>query len=453
MEPTSSSGGDTMEDIKGKLRITSLDSDDEDSDEDTLEEGSKKLDVEDDDDEEEDEELEPVMLGFLEKPEHPWSLLRHSFPSKAGGAPAWLDPVNLPSGKLSLCDSCGKPLRFVLQVYAPITEKESAYHRTLFVFMCPKMSCLLRDQHEQWKRKPDQQSRSVKVFRCQLPRGNPFYSSENPRNDGRDKPSGPGAVLCDRCGTWKGDKLCGKCKKAHYCSERHQVTCFLLHFCLTQSLFNGHLHDSWLTLSSSTPFSASIGNQVINISVAQWKIPWSYPIVALVVAAPLLLKATPTKKLWPEYEIVDEDEAEFGEKASDDTENGMALVSANEKDDSMKSVIDGFKADIDKRTFANFEQRRARAPDQVLRYCRSPTAKPLWPIFSGRLPKADVPSCKYCGGRMIFEFQILSSLLYYFKVDNEVNSLDWATVVVYTCESSCDASVAYKEEFVWVQLY
>lgn len=38
------------------------------------------------DDEDEDEEAE-VMLGFLEKPKHPGLLLRHLFPSKAGGIP------------------------------------------------------------------------------------------------------------------------------------------------------------------------------------------------------------------------------------------------------------------------------------------------------------------------------------------------------------------------------
>lgn len=29
---------------------------------------------------------------------------------------AWLDPFNLPSGKSCLCDFCGVPLQFVLQV-------------------------------------------------------------------------------------------------------------------------------------------------------------------------------------------------------------------------------------------------------------------------------------------------------------------------------------------------
>lgn len=48
--------------------------------------------------------------------------------------------------------------------------------------------------------------------------------------------------------------------------------------------------------------------------------------------------------------------------------------------------------------------------------------------------------------------QILPQLLYYFGVQNDVNSLDWSTIVIYTCEASCDESMAYKEEFAWVQL-
>ncbi|KAJ6334447.1 hypothetical protein OIU78_011350 [Salix suchowensis] len=156
--------GDSTEKLKG-VHISSLDEDDE------VEEVVEEEDEEGDDSEEE------------------------VFPSKAGGVPAWLDPVNLPSGRSCVCDICEEPLQFLLQVYAPITEKESTFHRTLFVFMCPSMSCLLRDQHEQWKRGQEKPSRSVKVFRCQLPCSNPFYSSEAPRNDGTDKPSGSGGNI------------------------------------------------------------------------------------------------------------------------------------------------------------------------------------------------------------------------------------------------------------------
>ncbi|KAF5732621.1 hypothetical protein HS088_TW17G00151 [Tripterygium wilfordii] len=144
---------DSMEKLSG-FGITSIDDDDDGDDE------VQDIVVDEDDDDEDEDEQESVTLGFLEEKEYDWSLLRQFFPSKAGGVPAWLDPVNLPSGRCSACDICGEPLQFVLQVYAPISEKESAFHRTLFVFMCQSMACLLRDEHEQWKCYPEKVSRS-----------------------------------------------------------------------------------------------------------------------------------------------------------------------------------------------------------------------------------------------------------------------------------------------------
>ncbi|KAH7859935.1 hypothetical protein Vadar_007264 [Vaccinium darrowii] len=51
-----------------------------------------------------------------------------------------------------------------------------------------------------------------------------------------------------------------------------------------------------------------------------------------------------------------------------------------------------------------------------------------------------------------FNIHILLQLLYYFGVKNEVDSLDRASIVVYSCEVSCEGSRAYKEKFVGVQL-
>jgi pre-rRNA-processing protein TSR4 len=66
------------------LRITSLD-DDEEDDEPELPHPLPAATVDyDDDDEEEEAE---VMLGLLEEPKRPGLLLRHLFPSKAGGIP------------------------------------------------------------------------------------------------------------------------------------------------------------------------------------------------------------------------------------------------------------------------------------------------------------------------------------------------------------------------------
>ncbi|KAJ9547637.1 hypothetical protein OSB04_020180 [Centaurea solstitialis] len=279
------------------------------------------------------------------------------------------------------------------------------------------MSCLLQDQHEQWKHHPEKRSRSIKVFRCQLPRNNEFYSTEPPQNNGTDKPLGKAgrifvycfitlfffywlwygicyylkhiidhlmwmhvfvAPLCSWCGTWKGGKVCSNCKSAHYCSKMHQVVIAML------------------------TYSAS------NVT-------------------------------WPEYEIVNEDEAEFDTEMSNSDAYGKALPANNEDEG-------------DAKCWASFQKRIARAPDQVLRYSRCDTSKPLWPMLSGQPSKPDIPKCDSCFSDRSFEFQILPQLLYYFDVKNDANSLDWATIVVYTCEASCDGSSAYEEEFAWVQL-
>uniref|UniRef100_N1QPS3 Programmed cell death protein 2 n=1 Tax=Aegilops tauschii TaxID=37682 RepID=N1QPS3_AEGTA len=326
------------------------------------------------DDGDEDEEAE-VMLGFLEKPKHPGLLLRHLFPSKAGGIPAWLDPVNLPTGNSSCCGFCGEPLHFVLQIYAPIESNAAAFHRTLFMFMCPSMACLHRDQHKQWTRNQGNPRRSVRVFRCQLPRTNVFYSSEPPSRNNSDKP------------------LCA---------------------------------------GGSFPFCS-----------VTWHLRFTVP-----------NKFVPARTSWPEYQIAIDDEVDLDSDGCDeDSSKSLVMQKHGKPDDTMQSWMDQFEADADNQCWAYFQERVSRAPEQVLRYCRDPNVKPLWALSAGRPSNPDIPSCSYCKGPLCYEFQIMPQLLYYFGVRNEPDSLDWATIVVYTCQGSCDQNISYKEEFAWVQLY
>ncbi|CAI9774294.1 unnamed protein product [Fraxinus pennsylvanica] len=398
---------DANEEKLKTLRVSSLDEEEDDNEAQVDEIDDPDLST----DEDEEGEVHPVTLGFVEKLKNKWSLLRHYFPSKAGGTPAWLDPINLPSEKSSLCDFCSEPLQFLLQVYGPLTEEstfhhESTFHRALFVFMCPSMACLLRDQHEQWKRHPEKPCRSVKVFRCQLPQTNSFYSGKPPSEDGTEQPLTAGAKLCNWCGTWKGDKVCSSCRKARYCSGKHQAAHWR----------SGH-RLACTRLQTSLEMSESAASN----------------------------------SLWPQYEITIEDECEFENEMSD-SEYSNILVSGNRVDESVRSLMDDFAGDDDKRSWASFQERISRAPEQVLRYCRSAKAKALWPVHSGRPSRSDIPACNYCGGTRCFEFQVLPQLLYYFGVQNDVDSLDWATIVVYTCEASCKGDEGYKEEFAWVQL-
>lgn len=77
-----------------------------------------RLDVDSDD---EVGDLE-YSLGFVEPPRRRSDLFRHRFPSKVGGAPAWLDPVHLPSSDVLVFRGKGveesTSLRFLLQVRA-----------------------------------------------------------------------------------------------------------------------------------------------------------------------------------------------------------------------------------------------------------------------------------------------------------------------------------------------
>lgn len=107
-------------------------------------------------------------LGFVEKPENPSHLTSPFFPSKLGGKPAWLDPLDIPLPEALSCGNCSRPLTFLLQVYAPLSDgsDDSTFHRALFLFMCLDPNCHQRQENV---------SQCFKVLRCQLPKRNGFY--------------------------------------------------------------------------------------------------------------------------------------------------------------------------------------------------------------------------------------------------------------------------------------
>ncbi|XP_032127499.1 programmed cell death protein 2 isoform X2 [Sapajus apella] len=153
----------------------------------------------------------PVELGFAELAPA-WRLRSEQFPSKVGGRPAWLGASGLPGPGALACALCGRPLSFLLQVYAPLPGRADAFHRGIFLFCCREPPCCS----------------GLRVFRNQLPRKNDFYSYEPPSENPPPETESlclqlkSGAHLCRVCGCL-GPKTCSRCHKVYYCSKEHQT--------------------------------------------------------------------------------------------------------------------------------------------------------------------------------------------------------------------------------------
>ncbi|KAF0729231.1 programmed cell death protein 2-like [Aphis craccivora] len=90
-------------------------------------------------------------------------------------------------------------------------------------------------------------------------------------------------------------------------------------------------------------------------------------------------------------------------------------------------------------------------PGQILRYCRT-EGKPLF-LYEDSEPN----KCTNCQGKLLFELQILPSLITYLKLicgeeHHGSGHLEFGTALIYTCENNCwNEGDAYKYECVMVQ--
>ena len=159
--------------------------------------------------------MEEVDLGFVETTEN-WRLFSCFFPSKFGGKPAWLALKPLPNCDDLKCGTCGKPCVFLMQVYAPVDNTATCFHRTVYLFICKDPACSQQND-----------SSNFVALRCQLPRQNEFYSSDPPNYSTFDQNQEHSCAakledLCVVCGC-AGSKRCAKCHTAAYCSKEHQT--------------------------------------------------------------------------------------------------------------------------------------------------------------------------------------------------------------------------------------
>ncbi|RCN33872.1 MYND finger [Ancylostoma caninum] len=163
----------------------------------------------------------PVYLGFANdlKLDDLYRLRSIFLPlGKIGGKPSWLNPKFLPTSTQLQCPVCQKQMCFLIQVYATSeNDPPHSFHRALFIFICRNPHCS----------KPNDPSNMI-VFRCCLPRLNPYYSFDGPMDPDLDgdvpDPRLPedAPELCKVCGCYA-SKKCGKCGNAWYCCRDHQA--------------------------------------------------------------------------------------------------------------------------------------------------------------------------------------------------------------------------------------
>ena len=460
----------------------------------------------------------PWLLGFVEPPTSALSLLRHHFRSKVGGRPAWLDPCALPTPAQLSCGVTGAPLEFLCQVYAPLDESsdesdddddedddeatkrrgrrnrnkhEDAFHRAVFVFVGPSGSAMGKSND------PSVGNRSIRAFRCQLPRENEHYSPRPPPREGCPPPRLVDVSAVTNADRWR----VAECEASIVAAAAEAAAA---------AGGAGQIAAAFAKGGGGTGGGAGAG-----------------------------AGASPPLRLFPEAELVVEEEgsdcgsdleeavaaAERAMKTTSTTTRKAAAAdaaaaaaapptpaqkpgggreqqqeeeeetTAAEEEEADAEMMDSVEAAVhpDASAMARFAARVARAPSQVLRYRfdrkrqkqkQKSSSKneggTIWPRASPKPPSA-VPPCFNCGAPRALEFQLLPQMLNFLGCDAaDEEAPDWSCVGVWSCVESCSKKEggeggasssslvlppvsktggagisggpsAYIEEFVWVQ--
>ncbi|KAJ3342644.1 hypothetical protein HDU93_001624 [Gonapodya sp. JEL0774] len=405
-----------------------------------------------------------VHIGFLEEPEETLTVDLDdpsAFPSKVGGKPLWLDPTNPLRASDVTCGRCGSVMPLTLQLYTPEHGGEDAYHRVVYVFGCKKGACF----HEDPKA-------SLRAFRTQLPKLNPYVGTAR-------KPFEP-------------VQYCGREHQVHHWTVGgHKEACAAAVATQTAAATAADASATATadptTPSSPTKETAASSHPTVPKPDPKKGLIWpeleliseEEPPAPAESKLPASLRgATASAKdddpdqrgFGPErYERystgVDAQFLRFQKRvarASDQvvryartdehSDNDEDLSSTDDDDqdsdnESAASDSSDSDSDADAPPAQSFSKIKTVPHSSTVNGsaavwtppARSPT--PLWASEVERPAKGDVPDCERCGGRRGFEFQIMPSLLLHLPIDHLArDAIDFGTLVLFTCESSCALS-------------
>ena len=385
---------------------------------------------------------------------------------KIGGRPVWLTSAHIPTAGKARCGQCGKLMKFLCQIYAPVEhgiDHDQAYHRALYIWVCRDGQCLNSGGPSAPSTTPAHGATGpVLVIRQQLPCENAVWPADgdDPACPASSVPADSLPALCVVCGLRADSSLAAS---APACCAQH-----------AELVAKRAAVIDKLPADARDTAAAAIEPAAAPAHLASAR--------GLPVPASIL----PATAIYPEHDLVTETEPEEAarEAAAAVRLGGAAAAPVAQLPEPTpdghegEPTWDGLEqADLNEATGAArdagmdevlmaFHERVAVEPDQILRYARWQAEPPLWCCTPGRLER-EAPACARCGAPRAFEMQVMPQLLSALGGDDAVeaaaaigkgaqseavaHALDFGTIAVYTCTGSCVQEDCEAVEFAWVQ--
>ncbi|KAF9913877.1 Programmed cell death protein 2, partial [Lobosporangium transversale] len=392
------------------------------------------------------------------------------------------------------------------KLYSPEDHPPEAFHRVIYVFCCKNGACHKKSAKGCFKAVRSQLGQYNPYY---TPVSNDHEDAEEENAGWEPLPLNKHAKTCFVCGMY-GPKLCSKCHKVSYCGPEHQAIHWTkgLHkqLCGTNpptSSIDAKLAGLSISKSADKDKDDDKDEYSEDESVVKRVKPLTQTLTKeqqdYANKLDIDYKLVERMNRFPELEIISEaevfdqeaiDEGLVDESSGDELEaeegweertaalntrkrkKAATLANADgsgtsrslqNAESSMNALVpvgdevyENTKTDIDA-AFLAFQKRIAMYPEQVLRYARMEyeltNPEPLYVSDIGIPKPEDIPPCPDCGQERTFEFQILPQLLNYLAIDHSAkDSLDFGTVLVYSCKDNCHVEGKfYQHEIALVQ--
>ncbi|KAL4613705.1 programmed cell death protein 2-like isoform X1 [Arapaima gigas] len=351
---------------------------------------------------------EQVLLGLCDEAVD--GKTTSCFINKIGGSPDRFPSVSL---HYPCCGACGAVLIHVVQVYCPL--EASPYHRTMNVFACPYPQC--SGKSESWR-----------VLRSQCLESHLKASQEIPVSQKTDVPM-TSSDWFEGADDWGVEEEDDAVSVDPIQSDKSSQSLFLPKPDVSNGLQGLSLTE---TVGCSPPVTV--------LSPPETR-PVFQPYYVYVVEEGNLQEQTNMEHVRA---LLQEYEAREGIAVGQmDSCEGIWNVEKYEKT----------QASHGDKVFCKFMKCISTCPKQILRY--SWNGSPLFITNPKCKLSQTIPSCSYCGNQRIFEFQLMPALVSLLTTVDQSSGplLEFGTVLVYTCPSSCWPSDTCSpvEEYILVQ--